>query len=69
LDDAIRLFAVDVQFNFEDVWVEDELVELNFREAEVDLLGTAVQDTGNPVVSSQCVGIFFPYAPSQGAAQ
>jgi len=55
-------FAVDVQLDFEDVWVEDELVELNFRHAEVDLLCAAVQDPGDPVVRAQRVGIFFPYA-------
>jgi hypothetical protein len=69
LNDAFHLLAVDVQLNFEDVWIEDNLVELNFRHAEVNLLAAAIQHAGNAVVCAERIGIFFPYALTQRAAQ
>ena len=69
LNDAVHLLAVDVQLDFEDVWVEDNLVELNLRHAEVDLLSAAVQHPRNLVVGAERIGIFFPYALTERAAQ
>ena len=69
LNDAVHFFAVDVQLDFEDVWIEDNLVELNFRHAEVNLLAAAIQHAGNAVVCAERIGIFFPYALTQRAAQ
>ena len=69
LNDAFNLLSSDVQIDFKDVWVEDDLVDLIFRNAEVDLLSTAVQHTRNLVVCAERVGIFFPYALTERAAQ
>ena len=69
LDDTIEGLPIHLQRDAEDVWVNNELGDVQLFYRKVLLLTASVQHTGNPVFLAELVGIFLSYAPTQGAAQ
>ncbi len=69
LEDAVVDLAVKAELKAEHLRIVHQAVQFEFSDMEVMLLTESVEHPGDPFALAQLARIFFPYAPTGGAAQ